>query len=220
MNHHPHQLNDDLLTRWIDGQLTPEEAALVEQQAAAMPELMLDKQAAGHIGDLLRSHLPATLEPPSPDFFTSSIMEEIRRESPAAAAKPARTSRLPAWLRWMEIPWFAPLASAAAVAVGFLLWNQANAPVQAGAQLAQTYAPDSKITASAWYSEEAGATVIDLQNLDAVPDDREIKAFDVASADPGNPGEPTVLYAAADATRPVMVLSKDSRDTPRITTVH
>lgn len=216
----PHTpLNEDLLTRWIDGQLTPEESALIEQQAALMPELQLEKEQASQLGDLLRTHLPAIQEPPSPEFFTSSIMEEIRRELPATGTT-ARKSRPPAWLRWLEIPWIAPLASAAAVAVGFMLWNNAAGTTAgpSGSPLAQTYTPDPKITASAWYSEEAEATVIDLQNLDAVPDDREIKAFDVASAEPSQPGEPTVLYAAGSK-RPVMVLSKDARENPRITTL-
>jgi hypothetical protein len=61
--------------------------------------------------------------------------------------------------------------------------------------------------------------VIDLENLEAVPDNYEIRASDVASADPAAPGEPLILYAADDPARPVFVLSKDLTDAPRITTV-
>ena len=212
---HPSQLNEDLLTRWVDGQLTPEETAFVTEQVAKSPELFRDKEATIHIGALLREHLPVTLEPPSPEFFTSGIMEEIRRGHPAAPVQAVRPSRLPEWLR---ARWFMPFASAAAVAVAFIAWNHrsTNAPT---VQFAQTYTPDPRITASAYYSEEAGATVIDLQNLDAVPDDREIKAFDVASTEPPAPGMPQVLYAANDASRPVLVLSKDGRETPRVSVV-
>lgn len=213
---HPDHLNEDLLTRWVDGQLTPEEAALVAEQSAQSPELLRDKQAAMQIGTLLREHLPVSLEPPSPEFFTSSIMEEIRRELPAAApATAARPSPLWGWLR---APWFAPLASAAAVAVVFLVWNHRETSSAPGL-LAQTYTPDPKVTASTYYSEEAEATVIDLQNLDAVPDNHEVRAFDVASAEPAEPGSPQVFYAANDISRPVLVLSKDGREAPRVSVV-
>lgn len=212
---HSSQLNDDLLTRWADGQLTPQEAALVAEQAAKSPELLRDKAATIQIGALLREHLPVTLEPPSPEFFTSSIMEEIRRGLPAAPLQAVRPSRLPEWLR---ARWFMPLASAAAVAVAFVAWNHRSTDAPT-VQLAQTYTPDPRITANAYYSEDAGATVIDLQNLDAVPDERDIKAFDVASAEPSAPGMPQVLYAANDASRAVLVLSKDGRETPRVSVV-
>ena len=213
---HPSQLNEDILTRWVDGQLTPQEAALAAGQAVNSPELLRDREATIQIGALLREHLPLSLEPPSPEFFTSGIMEIIRSESPAVPVKAAQTSRLHELLR---ARWFMPLASAAAVAVAFIAWNHrpTNAP---SVQFAQTYTPDPKIIANSYFSEDAGATVIDLQNLDAVPDDREIKAFDVASAEPPPPGMPQVLYAANDASRPVLVLGKDGRETPRVSVVH
>lgn len=221
MNHPPHDLNEDLLTRWIDGQITPEEAALVEQQAAGMPELLREKAAAGRIGALLRLHFPSTLEPPSPEFFTSSVMEEILREMPAIPAKSSRAAGLPAWLSWLRIRWVAPVASAAAVAAAFMIWNFRAQPAGFGSPFAQTYSPDPRIIASAWYSEEAEATVIDLKNLDAVPDDHEIKAFpNVASADPPADGAPRVFYAANDSSRPLFVLSTDAREAPRVTEIH
>jgi anti-sigma factor RsiW len=209
--------NEALLTRWIDGQLTPEEAALMEEQADTAPGLRREKKAAGQLGALLREHLPASLDPPSPEFFTSSVMEQVRGGLTVVSVPPSWTSRLPLWLRWIREPWFAPLASAAAVAVAFLIWN--GRPPAPAELMTQTYAPDPRVVASAFYSEEAGATVIDLQNLDAVPDEREIKPFDVATADPPPPGEPLILYAAADTSRPVLVLTKDYRETPRVTAV-
>lgn len=212
---HPSQLNEDLLTRWADGQLTPEEAALVAGQVARSPELVRDKEATIHIGVLLREHLPVSLEPPSPEFFTSGIMEEVRRGHPAGPVKAVRPSRLREWLR---AGWFTPLASAAAVAVAFIAWNHRSTTAPR-VQFAQTYTPDARFTANSYFSEEAGATVIDLQNLEAVPDEREIKAFDVASADPPAPGMPQVLYAANNPARPVLVLSKDGREAPGVSVV-
>ncbi len=213
---HPDHLNEALLTRWVDGQLTPEEAVIIAEQTVQSPELLGDKHAATQIGTLLREHLPVSLEPPSPEFFTSSIMEEIQRELPAV---PARAVRPPPRWGWLRASWFAPLASAAAVAVAFVVWNHRETPVAAPGPFAQTYTPDPKVTARTYYSEEAEATVIDLQNLDAVPDNHEVRAFDVASAEPAEPGSPQVFYAANDTSRPVLVLSKDGRESPRVSVV-
>ena len=218
MNPPHNELNEDLLTRWIDGQLSPEESARVEQQLAAEPALRREMEEASQLRTLLRTHLPVSAEPPSPEFFTSSVMEEIRRTAPAA--QPAAAARRGAsWLNWLRTPWFAPLASAAVLAVAFFVWRPASGGAASSELLAQAYTPDASIKATAYYSEDAGATVIDVQNV-TVPDDREIKAFDVASADPPSPGELQVLYAAHDAARPVIVLRLDSAQKPKVNLIH
>ena len=217
MNRPSQPLSDDLLTRWIDGEITPAEASLIEQYLAEMPELLREKQSAESLGALLREHFPSTLEPPSPDFFNRSVITEIGSGSPARSISPVRT-HLPSWLRWMGKPWAGPLASAAVVATAFLMWNGRTARPGAD-DVAQTYAPDPRVTANVFYSEAARATVIDLQNLDAVPDDRDIKAFDVASAGPARHGEPLVLHSASDTSKPVLVLSRDGADRPRVTAI-
>jgi anti-sigma factor RsiW len=211
----PHtEMNEELLIRWVDGQLTREESARVEQYLAAEPDLRRGKDEAAQLRTLLRAHLPATVEPPSPEFFTSRVMEEIRRDTPAARAPEKKRASRWAWLRE---EWFAPLASAAALVLIFIIWRP-SVPVKEEL-LVQAYTPDPHITARAYYSDEAQATVIDLQNA-SVSDDRDIKAFDVASADPPAAGEPQVFYAANDSARPVMVLSLDSAEKPRVTIVH
>ena len=216
MNPPHNEINEDLLTRWIDGQLTPEEAARVEQHLATDPQFLRDKQGAVHVRSLLRTHLPASVEPPSPEFFTSSVMEEIRREVPAARSAPAK--RESAWRAWLRTPWFAPVASAAVVALAFILFWRPNRINPSVDLLAQAYTPDPSITATVYVSEEAEATVIDLQNA-TVPDNQNIEAFDVASADPPAPGEPQILFAASDTARPVMVLSLDSAQKPKVNVV-
>jgi hypothetical protein len=182
----PDDLNEELMTRWIDGHLTPD------------------------LGGLLRQHLPSVMEPPSPEFFTSRIMEEIKGAS-VVTLPVARPAGFRSWLRQ---PWFAPLASAAAVALLFLAMNGAR-PGAAATSVARAYAPDPKVVANAFYSEEAGAVVIDLQGLEAVPDDREIRAYDVADAAPAAPGQPLVLHAATDPDRAILVLSPDASAGPR-----
>jgi anti-sigma factor RsiW len=217
MNPPSNPLNDDLFTRWIDGELPPKEASLLNERASATPELLLQKESVSQLGELLRKHLPAKLEPPSPEFFTSSVMDEVTRDLPARPVTVARSSRVSSWLNFLRTPWFAPLASAAVVAVAFLTWNHFTGGTgTGGVAQTQAYAPDPNVVATAYYSSDAEATVIDLQHLAPVPDSRDIRAFDVASVEPATPGEPWTFYAASDATRPAFVLSKDVRGAPRI----
>jgi hypothetical protein len=139
--------------RWIDGVLSPER--LRELEESVPPEWLRERMAARRTGDLLRSSLVAAVEPPAAEFLTGSIMEAVAREGRVVPRGAGR--------RWQ---WFAPLASAAAVAAGFMIWN-ARHPAE-GLPLVKVYAPDERVTARAWVSEEAEATVIDLENLEAV----------------------------------------------------
>jgi hypothetical protein len=156
--------------RWIDGVLSPER--LRELEESVPPEWLRERMAARRTGDLLRSSLVAAVEPPAAEFLTGSIMEAVAREGRVVPRGAGR--------RWQ---WFAPLASAAAVAAGFMIWN-ARHPA-GGLPVVQVYAPDERVTARAWVSEEAEATVIDLENLEALPDDHEIRAFAEAGGDSG-----------------------------------
>ena len=210
----PDDLNEELMTRWIDGHLNSQEMAAVERALAAEPMLAREKESALQLGGLLRQHLPATMEPPSPEFFTSRIMEEIQGVAVVKTIAPVPARRGAGSIPWFKQRWFAPLASAAAVALLFLAMNGSRSSGTASS-VAWAYAPDPKVVARAFYSEEAGATVIDLKGLDAVPDDREIRAYDVADAAPATPGNPLVLHAANEPDRAIMVLAPNASGTPR-----
>lgn len=210
----PDDLNEELMTRWIDGHLSPAEMQAVERALAAEPLLAREKDSAEKLGDLLRQHLPSSLEPASPEFFTSRIMEDIKGVPVVRSTTPAK-ARAGGLMSWLRQPWFAPLASAAVVALLFLATNQSPRAGSDALDVARVYAPDPNVTASSFYSEEAGATVIDLKGLQAVPNDREIRAYDIADAEPAAPGKPLVLHAANNPERAVLVLSPDTSDGPR-----
>lgn len=217
----PDLQNEELFTRWIDGLLSPSEAEAVARELDRRPELREEFDGIRRAGELLRAHLPASLEPPSADFFTSRIMEEIERDAaPAAAARPTVKSaaRGSAFLRWLSGPWFTPVATAAAaVAITLAVVNHpAASSGKNGTEVARTYAPNPKVTANAFFAADAGAVVIDLQGLDAVPDEREIRAFDIASAEPAEPGMPRTFYAAAQPDRAVAVLTSSPAGRPLV----
>jgi len=209
----PDEINEELMTRWTDGHLSPTELEAVARAVAADPMLGRERESAQKLGGLLRQHLPVNLEPPSPEFFTSRIMEEIQGVPVLQTMSP--TAAKPQGWAWLRSSWFAPLASAAAVALLFLVSNGSRSG-SPGLEATRVYAPDPNVVANSFYSEEAGATVIDLKGLQAVPDEREIRAYDVADAGPAAPGKPQVFHAANDPERAIMVLSPDTADGPRI----
>jgi hypothetical protein len=198
---------DEQLLRWIDRSLPEDQLKALD--LSATPAWHEQRAASQLTGNLLRSSLPRTVELPSPDLFTSRIMEAVQRDAPATAPA-SNITPFPSRFR----QWFAPLASAALVAAGFLLWN-AN-PHPRSSPVAETYTPDSRVIARAYFSDDADATVIDLENLEAVPDSREIRAFNIASADPAAPGEPQIFYAANGTRKPVVVLSHDAASAPHL----
>lgn len=208
----PDDFNEELMTRWIDGQLTPAELEAVERALAAEPQLSRELESARLVGSLLRQHLPAALEPASPEFFTSRIMEEVQG-APVPQSLPSSVRRT-GLMSWLRQPWFAPLASAAVVALLFLAANGSRSGA-GSSEVVRVYAPDPNVVAKAFYSEEAGATVIDLQGLQAMPADREIRAFDVADSGPAAPGQPRVFHAANDPDRALLVMAPDTTDGPR-----
>ncbi len=200
-------LNEELLTKWIDGIATPQETALVEKAVQEHPEILADRDQARSLSTLLQTHLPNSLELPSPDFFTNSILAEITPQTPVIPAAPT-----PWWRTLWRSAWLAPVASAAAVALTFTLWPSSTPP----SSQTTVYAPDPRVKVDTYYSESAQATVIELQNLDALPSERNVRAFDIADAEPAAPGTPQPLYTTSDRANPVFIVSKDGAEKPRI----
>lgn len=80
---------DDLLSRHLDGRLSPEEARDLEQRMADDSSLAEVLDAFNHNGDLLRAHLDVELGAIDFDAFTQRVMDALPAEAPAAAPAPA-----------------------------------------------------------------------------------------------------------------------------------
>ena len=199
-------VSEEFLTRWIDGQVSEEEAERVGRSPEVAALLAREVDLARGVGGWRRELMPTALEPPGPEFFTRRVLEEIRGEVSLGVARGARR-------RWWKMAWVAPMASAAAVALLFLA---ASGGRLGGGEprVARAYAPDPKVLAHAFYSEAAEATVIDLEGLEPVPDGREIRAYAVAEAGPAVPGRGQ-LFHAANGGRAVLALVGEGAEGPR-----
>lgn len=199
-----HISDEEALTRFIDG----------EVNAAAPPAWLEEKLAANQLGNLLRSNLPRTLEIPSEDFFTSQIMAKIAEDSPPVQTQ-SRVEKAGFFQRFNT--WLLPLTTAAAVLVvgGIMLKRQ-----MPGTRDSFAYTPLANVTASLAYDDNAEATVINLDGLEAIPDDQDVKAFDVASSEPAGPGEPQKFFAANDPSKVIFVLFPGDNQAPKIQEIH
>lgn len=192
--------HEELLTRWIDGDLSPADQSVLDAELARHPEWRQEKESAERLRTLLRQELPAHREPASAEFFTTQIMQQIAAEHPAAAPPPRRTGR---FFQWLRSAWAIPLATSAAVLVaGFFMLRQ---PVQ-HESFSTPYTPDPNVKATLSFDETVNATIIDLEGLESIPDTQEIRAFAVNSSGPVTPGEPQRFFAANDPSKLLFVL--------------
>ena len=201
MNSQPeHNPQEELLTRFIDG----------ECNEALHPEWIQEKTAANQLGNLLRAHLPSRLEPPSEEFFTAQLMQKISSE--AAPSHPPQRISSPSFFEKFRL-WLAPLAATAAVLVvgGILLKDKVSSPRDSFA-----YTPIANVKATLSFNSDADATVINLEGLEAIPDDQEIKAFSVANSKTAKAGEPQKFFAANDPSKLLFVLFPSDSSAPSI----
>jgi hypothetical protein len=173
MNTNP---DETTLALWLDDELQGEALAAFEAVARGDQELMARREGVRAWRRQIGAALPAVEEPPYPDFFNSRIEQALRKASPQPVAGRARTGSWRVW--WL------PAAAVAGMAVSFWLGTKTVGgpqvviaprpePVPAVVQVAQApavYTPERGVAAEWFSSDEAAATVIVLEGLEALPD--------------------------------------------------
>lgn len=164
MNMNP---DETTLALWLEDDLKGEELAAVEVWVQQHPEHLAVREETRRWRAMMTSTLPASEEPPYPEFFNGRIEGAIRRQSAAAGKKVSFRSIL------------MPLAACAGMALAFLLGAESRSgPPEinvAGAPKAIpvepiVYTPVRGVKAEWFTSSDAAATVIVLDGVDAIPD--------------------------------------------------
>lgn len=202
--------DDQLLGRWLDGELSPEERARFEAMMAADPSLREEAESMKKMSAAIRAHV--TLERPVPhaDFFNSQIQESIAAELAAEARSKGGASAKASWLDWFRSPW--ALAGAAAVlAVGFFVWSPSGSS-GSQTQILSWYAPSTTVKATAFHSNDANATVLMLDGLEAIPAERNVAGLNVHHSESDAEMATTTLFD--DAGGVLLVMSKDAASRP------
>lgn len=111
----PGSVSDELLSAYLDGELSPKQVAQIEQWVSESPDarrrLEDFRRISGWIQELPRAELPSE--------FASQVLREAERQMllPAPAPRPTFARRL----RWWTLAVAAPLSAAAALFVTILL---------------------------------------------------------------------------------------------------
>ena len=161
------------LALWLDDELEGEELAAFEAWVADQPQHLAAREEVRRWRQMIAATVPASEEPPYPEFFNHRIARAIRENTPPASAAPAR----PAW-SWRA--WFMPVAACAGMAIAFWLGTTRSQPGVpeidvAGAPKAIPvepilYTPEKGVQAEWFTSTGASATVIVLSGVEAIPD--------------------------------------------------
>ncbi len=167
MNTNP---DESTLALWLDDELAGKELAAVESWAAGRPDQLAAREDIRSWRATMASALPASEEPPYPEFFNSKVLQAIREEAPKSVAVRKKP------LSWKN--WLMPMAACAGMILAFWFgkrfqaepeYDVANAPKAIPVEPA-VYTPESGVKAEWFASTKASATVIVLNGVTAIPD--------------------------------------------------
>jgi|GEM_PF-306816 len=223
MNHSTPNEREELVHRWIDGELDPAENARLEKLFAEDPELLAEAKSLKSLHVDIGESLPVAVEPPYPDFFNSQIQKRIVEDA-SRAASPVKEAKSGIF-SFFSLPW--AVAAAALVAAVVALVGKPSGSESGSAfsglelaaaehgrsSVSTTYAPVAGVTATSFFSEEAEATVIRLEGLDALDDSIGVDGQQAASYIPdANLAGGTAIYDQSGAL--LMVLVDDANGGP------
>lgn len=162
------------LERWLAGELDGEALRHVESWAEAYPEDLSKELGLDTISQQLSQNLPASEDPPYPEFFNHKIQQAIQAENIDEIITPIKRA---SWLQ--RFSWvFAPSA-AAAMALCYYLGTLTVQPVVAEDKAVtevdiptEIYLPQSGVSAEV--SNVGDATIIVLDGLKQIPDSLDI----------------------------------------------
>lgn len=172
MNTNP---DEATLALWLDDELAGTDLAVVEAWALTRPEQLAAREEIRRWRATVAAAIPASEEPPYPDFFNSRVLQAIREPAPAVAMR----ARSFSWKSWLM-----PVAACAGMALTFWVGTKTKITPEydvAGAPRAipvepVVYTPENGVDAEWFASKEASATVIVLKGVAAIPDDTDFSA--------------------------------------------
>lgn len=158
------------LALWIDDELTGDELATVEAWAATQPDHLAAREETRRYKSALQSVVPASIEPPSPEFFNARIARAIENSQAGLAPSTPTNVVQPSFWRNSR-SWFMPIAAAAGMVVAFWLGGNLSTPTTNVADGSpDVYVPEAGVEAQ-WVSPSAGqGGVIVLSGISAIPD--------------------------------------------------
>ena len=176
--------NTESVTGLLDGELKGLQLRLAKQHVGACPICAAEYRQQQHLRRMLQANPPAIAMDDSAEFFWSKVKSDIQRRGDEPVEAPLPKLALADWLRQQQLALasLATLAIAICGAVWFLqagprtpvVTTSAN-PSTGFAQVDQLKTPVPHSAATAFDSEDAGATVIWTTGLPWTRDMNEMK---------------------------------------------
>ncbi len=201
---------EELVTRWIDGELSPDQELEFKQLEESDPDFCASFKAASEdLRESLLSEFHSEMEVPHGDFFNSQIEKRIQQ---SYTKESESSSVLSAAIIWIKSPFTWVAASAFCL---LLVLSNKNLDQGIGSTVVSTYSPDPSVSiVSAGYNEEAGATVIKLEGLERIPDDTDFSVNHIVSYDRQGPPGFVHFYNKQDEV--VYIMETDEYGLPNV----
>ncbi len=164
------------LALWLDDELEGDDLATFEAWVSSQPQHLVAREEVRQWRALMASAVPASEEPPYPDFFNSRIAQAIREPAPKI---PAAAVRRPFWKTLLM-----PVTACAGMVLAFWVGakSQKATPeyIVEGAPRAipvepLVYTPENGVEAE-WFSSDVSSMVIVLNGVRAIPDAMDFSA--------------------------------------------
>lgn len=167
MNTNP---DDTRLALWLEDELEEKDFPEVDGWAAGLPEQLAAREELRSYRAKIKEVVPASIEPPYPEFFISRVRQGIRDlgQDEEQGSRQVPMAR-PFWRTWAM-----PAVACAGMLFTFIIGKQSGktegtlAVVQDAGPV--VYTPEAGVNAEWFASADANATVIVLQGVSAIPD--------------------------------------------------
>jgi anti-sigma factor RsiW len=157
--------DEEMLALWLDDELDGDAFSMVEAWAASQPEQLAAREEVRRWRATVKATVPASVEPPFPDFFNSRVSQAIRDLAPKQPAAAVSASRDSWWRAWLL-----PVSAMAGMVFAFWMGTQTGDSHSSGPVV---YTPETGVDAKWFASTSAEATVIVLEGVEAIPDSRD-----------------------------------------------
>lgn len=203
--------DENLLSAYLDGELSGEGKAQFEAMLRDNPELQAELEAQGFLSEAMKQHVRFEKELPHADFFSSQIMEQIQKDGVQTRNIESKESfAVSSWLSWLTSKWLLGAATAC-LAVGLVLksWD----PNETGAtRVLASYVPNDQVKVEVHHDSDA--SVILLSGLPEIPDQHEIVGVTVSRSQQDGEFAETTIFDENGQMR--FVMTKDGRNQPYI----
>ncbi|MFD2255201.1 hypothetical protein ACFSSA_00805 [Luteolibacter algae] len=168
--------DETTLALWLDDELQGPELAEMNLWAQDHPDQLAAREELRAYREMMAGNIPASEEPPFPDFFLSRVNQGIRdlqleEQKAVSLARPSEKRAF--WKSWLM-----PAAACAGMVFAFGIGRKTSDGTSASVAQApasqvsspMVYTPEEGVNAHWFASNQAGAAVIVLEGVTAIPD--------------------------------------------------